>query len=339
MMRNFALFIFLVVLTVRLNSQNIAENGLVSWMTFKEAQEKNKTLTKPFIVDIYTDWCGWCKHMMKTTYANPNLAAYINQNFYPVKFDAETKDTIEFNGQVYKPTSMQPRTPHELAIKFLGQKLSYPSTIFITNKFEFNMLAQGYLEDKKLEPMLVFMVENAWQTTVFDDFNKHFTNTFYDTVFPKKAVRIYSLAEVEKLQKKKPRKVLVSISAPFCHTGNVMNKTTFVDTSVAAIVNKYFYLVNFDATSTDTVYLKNEKHFNTMVNNFPMHTLALKLTANRFSFPSLSVLDSDMNVIDVLNFYQGPERMKHILLYIGQDIYKTKSFNDFMQDYMRKPAQ
>jgi thioredoxin-related protein len=327
--------IFLVSFISLSKAQN--ENGLVNWLTLKEAQEKNKEVKRPFLVDIYTDWCGWCKHMMKTTYSNPGLANYINTNFYPVKFNAETKDTIEYNGKIYKPTSPQPKTPHELAIKFLGSSLSYPSTIFVTNNFEYNLLTQGYLEDKKIEPLLVFMVENAWQTSVFDDFNKHFTRAFYDTNYAKGQVKIYTIQEVEKLQKKKPKKVLVSISADFCNTGKVMNKTSFVDTSVANYINKNFYVVNFNAATTDTVLFKNEKHYQTLINNFPLHSLSLKLTNGRFSLPALCLLDEQNNTIDVLNFYQSPERLKPILSFIGSNSYKTKTFNDFMQEY-NKPA-
>ncbi len=311
------------------------KDGLVNWLSIKEAQQKNKEVQKPFIIDIYTDWCGWCKHMMKTTYSNAGIANYINSNFYPVKFDAETKDTIEYNGKIYKPTSKEPKTPHELAIKFLGTSLSYPSTMFVTNNFEYNLLSQGFIEDKKIEPFLIFMVENAWRNSVYDEFSKHFNRTFIDTNYVKTPVKIYSVSELEKLQKKKPKKVLVNINADFCNTGRVMTQTTFVDTLIASYINKYFYLVNINAASNDTIIFKNEKYFKVLTNNFPLHSLALKFSNNKLSLPTLCLLDENLNTIDALNFYQSPERIKPILAYIGSNSYKTKTFNDFMQEYTK----
>lgn len=331
----FTTFLALILFTQAFSQQ---EGGLVNWLTFKEAQEKNKLMQRPLLIDLYTDWCGWCKHMMKTTYSNPGIANYINTNFYPVKFDAETKDTIEYNGKIYKPLSKDPKTPHELTLKFLGEKLSYPSTVFTTNKYEYNLLTQGFLEEKKLEPLLVFMVENAWQTASFDEFNKHFLNAFYDTSFAKTPVKIYSITELEKLQKKSPKKVLVNIYTDFCNTCKVMTQTTFVDTSLAKYLNKNYYLVNFNAASTDTILFKNDKYYNTLINNFPLHSLGLKLSNNRLALPTLCVLDEQLNTIDALNFYQSPERLKPILTYIGSNSYKTKTFNDFMQEYMKPPA-
>jgi thioredoxin-related protein len=117
-----------------------------------------------------------------------------------------------------------------------------------------------------------------------------------------------------------------------------MDKTTFVDTSIADYINKNFYLVNFKATHKDTIIFKGEKFYNTPVNNFPLHTLAFRLTNNRFSLPTLCMLDEQLNTIDALGSYQSPEHLKPILAFIATDSYKKKSFNDFMQDYMKPPA-
>jgi len=334
------LFRFISAITLLLSLSTFAQNehGLVNWLTFKEAQEKNKTVQKPFLVDFYTDWCGWCKHMMKTTYSNEGLASYINANFYPVKFDAETKDTIEYNGKIYKPSSPEPRTAHELTIKFLGNKLSYPSTVFITNNYEYNLLVQGYLEDQKIQPMLIFMVENAWRTSSFDDYNRHFTHTFLDTVFPKVPVKTYDITELEGLQKKAPKKVLINITTGYCNSCMIMKKTAFVDTSLGNYINKNYYLVNLDASRTDTIVFRGQKFYHAPVNNYPVHQLALALSSNRLTFPTLSIMDEQFNLLDVLNYYQGPERLKYVVRYFGQNDFKTKTFQQFVDDYSKPPA-
>jgi len=334
------LFVFFVFITIQTQAQS--EDGLVKWLTIKEAQELNKKQPKPFLIDVYTDWCGWCKHMMKTTYSNPNIAGYVNQFFYPIKFNAETKDTIEYNGKIYKPTSPNPKTPHELAIKFLGTSLSYPSTIFVSNNFEYNLLSQGFLEEKKLEPLLIYTVENVYKSASYDDFVSQFEHTFYDTVFKKGIVKTYTLKEIEKLQKSRPgvmKKILVNISAGFCNACKVQNATTIKDSAIAAYINKNYYLINFDAESNDTVMFKGEKCFKTLVNGYPLHTFSLKASNNRLQFPSIAVLDDKQNTLDALNSFLSPKTLLPILKYYAEDTYKTTPWPDYIKAYNEPPKK
>lgn len=333
-MRILKFIILLTLFNTTVFSQS--EEGLVKWLSIEEAQKLNKTQPKPFLIDVYTDWCGWCKHMMKTTYSNPNIAGYINQFFYPVKFNAETKDTIEYNGKEYKPTSPNPKTPHELAIKFLGTSLSYPSTIFVSNNFEFNLLSQGFLEEKKLEPLLIYTVENVFKSSGYEDFASQFNNTFYDTVFTKKHIKTYSLKEIEKLQKSNKgvtKKILVNISAGFCNSCKVQNATTLKDTAIANYINKYFYVINFDAESNDTIMFRGEKCFKQLTNGYPLNTFALRATNNRLQFPTIAVLDDKQNTLDALNVFLTPKALLPILKYYAEDKFKTISWPDYIKAY------
>jgi len=323
-------FFLIAIIALCLSNPSLAqhENGLVKWLTFKEAQALAKQAPKPFLIDIYTDWCGWCKHMMKTTYSNEGLANYINTYYYPIKFNAEGKDTIEYNGAVYKPTSPAPKTPHELAIKFLGNSLSYPSTIFVGSNFEYSLMSQGYLDDKKIQPLLVYNVENVFRTTQYEVFAKNFERAYFDTTQLKQP-KSYTLKEAEQLMKKKPKKLLINFYTGFCNACRVQNKTTFADTSILNYIDKNFYLVNFDAEQSDTVVFNGQKFFKTPVNGYPLHTFALAATNNRLVFPTLAVLDEKEKTLDALNYYLSPQTLKPILRYYAEDKFKTMSWEEF----------
>lgn len=81
-----------------------SHKGPINWLSLEEADSLYKTQPKPMFIDVYTDWCGWCKRMDATTFQDPNVAAYLNNNFYPVKLNAETQRAINFNGKLYKNT-------------------------------------------------------------------------------------------------------------------------------------------------------------------------------------------------------------------------------------------
>ena len=46
----------------------------VNWLTFEEAVERSKTEKRKIFIDVYTDWCGWCKVMDKNTFV---IGAYL----------------------------------------------------------------------------------------------------------------------------------------------------------------------------------------------------------------------------------------------------------------------
>jgi thioredoxin-related protein len=86
---------------IKPTTQHLNGNTAIKWMTMEQAYKASKVIDKPLFIDVYTSWCGWCKRMDQTTFQDPTVASYINANFHPVKFDAETNDTIQFLERPY----------------------------------------------------------------------------------------------------------------------------------------------------------------------------------------------------------------------------------------------
>lgn len=143
----------------------------LKWYTWEEAVELNKTAPKKLFVDVYTDWCGWCKRMDKTTFADSTVAAYLASNFYPVKLNAEQKADIQFNGQTFKYIdSGNGRGVHSLAYSLLDGNMRYPNFVYLNEKYERIMISPGYKEPADIVKELKFAAEEQYNKTTWEKY-------------------------------------------------------------------------------------------------------------------------------------------------------------------------
>lgn len=137
------LLIVTVVFQLGCSSQG---NGKVKWLSFEEAIAANKENPKKIFIDIYTDWCSWCKKMDRDVFSDSTVAAYMNDHFYCVKLNAETKDTIYYRDVKFQYYSDY--KCHSLAVSLLDGKMSYPSYVILTGNEQRLKIIQGY-QDKE----------------------------------------------------------------------------------------------------------------------------------------------------------------------------------------------
>lgn len=151
--------------------------GVVKWYTFEEAVELAGKNPRKLFIDVYTDWCGWCKKMDQNTFTHPVIAEYLNKNFYPVKFNAESTSPIEFAGKIFiNEGNAGARSTHQLAIALLQGRLSYPSTVYMNEQMQLLTPVAGYMEPKAMEPILSFFATDKYKTVSWEDFRKTFVS-------------------------------------------------------------------------------------------------------------------------------------------------------------------
>ncbi len=144
----------------------------VVWLSFEEAVEKSKTDPKPIFIDVYTDWCGWCKKMDAATFSEEKIAAMLQNDFYPVKFDAEQQESVNFNNHEFKFIENGRRGYNELAVALLDGKLSYPSVVFLNEKMERITVLAGYRGPDDFYPILQFIGSGAYQSKTFEEYQR-----------------------------------------------------------------------------------------------------------------------------------------------------------------------
>ena len=145
-------------------------DGKINWLTFEEAVKKLEDEPRKIIIDVYTDWCGWCKKMDKTTFQDPLIVDYINQNYYAVKFNAEQKEDVQFDGQTFKFVGQGRRGYHELAAAMLQGEMSYPSMVFLDEEANMIQPIPGFQQPQQLHPILKFLVEGLKEKQTWENF-------------------------------------------------------------------------------------------------------------------------------------------------------------------------
>jgi thioredoxin-related protein len=158
--------------TMDSNANSPKVEGGITWVTWEQAVELNKTKPKKFMIDVYTDWCGWCKRMDKDIFSDPKVAKYVADNYYAIKLDAEQKPDITFNGKTFKYVSQGRGGYHEFAAALLDNQMGYPTIVYLSEAYERTVVSPGYKDVPTLMKELSYTAENKYKTTTWDDFMK-----------------------------------------------------------------------------------------------------------------------------------------------------------------------
>lgn len=325
--------VFLMLFFLLLLGKIQAQQETVRWLTLAEAEEYCKASPKPYLFDFYTDGCGWCKHMEKTTYADPVAVSFINRHFYPVRVDAESADTMRFRDKIYVPVKNGNKYISSLALEMLGGKLSYPTTVFLYDREKVNLVVPGYIEPLKMQGFLLYFVENAWRTVNVEHFLKDFDLVFGTPALQgQKPVDYWiTFQDLEKERQKNKKKVLLFLEASWNNSCKMMKKVIFTDSLFAAEAREHFWCLNLDVQSQDTVTFLSYTFHNAGPENNNLHQLAIALSHKILRVPGIYLFDEDGKLLENLYYYMDREKGRMILDYIGNDTFKSMSWQDYVK--------
>ncbi len=142
----------------------------VKWFTIEEVQQLTKKEPRKVYIDMYTDWCKWCKVMEQNTFTDARVIKMLNTKFYAVRFDAEGKEPVEFQGKTYKFVPKGRNGYHELAAVLMKGKLSYPTSVFLDDNLNLITPLPGYVDADKMAPILDFIGNDHYKDITYQEF-------------------------------------------------------------------------------------------------------------------------------------------------------------------------
>ena len=158
--------------------------GQVNWITFEEAVERSKKEKRKIFIDVYTDWCGWCKVMDNKTFTDPEIAKLLNEEFRAVKFNAEQRADVVFNGTTFKFIESGRNGYHQLAAALLNNQLSYPNFVFLSDEFHIIPVSPGetslpgYRKPEDFHVYLSFVANDHFRKLKFDEYRKIYQSPY-----------------------------------------------------------------------------------------------------------------------------------------------------------------
>lgn len=156
-MKSAVLFFFFLSFSLALTlANNVQGQEAIQWMKFEEAIAANAKNPKMILVDVYTDWCGWCKKMDKDTFTDPRVIAHFEKNFYAVKLNAEdTNRKFPFMGKTFSEAEMAASM----------RVNSYPNFVVIEPGLQNIAQLPGYREPEAFLAGLAELIEKAFKKT------------------------------------------------------------------------------------------------------------------------------------------------------------------------------
>lgn len=151
-------YILLTIGLFALSNLN-AQKQEINWISFEQLEDSLNMQPKKVFITFYADWCSYCKKMDQVAFKDEKVISLLNKDYYAVKMDSESRDTIVFEGKKYFNAQVgKYRNPiHQIPLMLASRKgypFSLPSTLILDEKFRVKRRFFEYLSKKKLARVL-----------------------------------------------------------------------------------------------------------------------------------------------------------------------------------------
>ncbi len=132
----------------------------LKWYSFSEGLKIAQAEKKKVLIDVYTDWCEWCKKMDEEVYTDSKVKNYLGSKFVLIKLNAESETKHTFEGREYS----------EMELAYIFGVEGFPTTIFIREDMQPITAVPGYFPAEVFMKILTFIGDDYYLKMSFDDY-------------------------------------------------------------------------------------------------------------------------------------------------------------------------
>ncbi len=137
--------------TIIASSERVNNSEVIKWYSYKKGMALGKSDGKKVYLSFYADWCGFCKVFDNTTYKDPRVISFLNENFISIRVNTDKEKSLAAD---YRVTGL-------------------PSNWFISETGERIGNRPGYIQPKEFLIFLKYVITNSYETMTLNDFMRN----------------------------------------------------------------------------------------------------------------------------------------------------------------------
>ena len=109
-----------------------------------------------------------------------------------------------------------------------------------------------------------------------------------------------------------------------------MEKTTFGNQNISALIKENFNIVKFDAVSQDTIYFLGKQYFGKGIGN--LHQLTNLLLQENIQMPAVAFFDERGKLLTKINGYLNVQNLETMIHFFNEKKYQNISYNEYLKN-------
>tara|TARA_R100001369_G_scaffold13980_1_gene28324 strand:+ start:4111 stop:4599 length:489 start_codon:yes stop_codon:yes gene_type:complete len=158
MKKKLTIWMFVCLFNVVSSITYAQANNAIQWISFEQLHDSLKVHPRKVFIDFYADWCAPCLKMDEIAFKDPKVIHKLNKDYYAVKMNVETTDTIVFGQQSFINKRANKRNPvHEIPLLLASRKdapFTLPAMVLMDSKFNAQARYFQYLDAEQLLAIL-----------------------------------------------------------------------------------------------------------------------------------------------------------------------------------------